>query len=48
MDEMRDQTQAVDDAKHHAAQLVDALQDADASSDVIAEAEALQTSVANL
>jgi len=42
---MRSQSAAEDDAKHHAAQLVSALQDADANSDVIELAERLQSAL---
>lgn len=42
---MRDQETAVRDAREHATELIDALQDADAPGDVIADAEALYAQV---
>lgn len=42
---MRSQEQATDDAQYHVAQLVDALQDADAPAPLIDRAEGLQSDV---
>lgn len=45
---MRSQEAARNDAKHHAAQLIDALQDADADRHLIDRAERLQSRVSDL
>jgi hypothetical protein len=45
---MRTQREALDDAEHHAAQLIDALQDADASRDTIKLAEEAEQAVKQL
>jgi hypothetical protein len=42
---MRSEAQAVDDAMYHSAQLIDALQDADAPEDIISRAESLQQDI---